>query len=588
MLSPMWAGAAEVDLRLSSRETYVGVPVYAQISIQNAAEHDAPVFPEIPGVKISSAGVPGRSSQTTIINGKVTQNQSVTYAYQLVPQKAGTFVIPEITVKIGSEVFTTRSQKFVATKSETGDLLFVEIAGNREKAYVGEQVDLTLRIWIRPYTSRELQFTLSEADMWGLVSMDQSQWGVFRETLETMAKNRQRPRGREVLRKDSQGVDRSYYLYEIEAKAWPDKPGKIDGEAVVVIVHYPTGLARSDSFFALDSQLRLTGSRPLAKAAKVDDIEVLSVPTTNRPVLYRGAVGRYEISAQALPKEVYVGDPITLRLTVRNAGEGKLDLLQAPPLAEMPDLTKNFKVPEESLAGIVTGDTKTFTVSLRAKTDKATEIPSIPLVFFDPRLGQFGTARTEPIPLTVKPVDNLTMDRIVSANGTAGTKSNAELTEQAEGINANFTGPAVLETHSTALAGNSILFILAAGPLLFGGVLAGKTWRAARADPAQSRKRLAYKNGLRRLNNVSGPEEVAATLIQYVADRLDVIGVGMTRTDVAEKLRQHATPEEVIRTTDQLLGRCEEHLYSGNAQQHTAALAEETRKCMDQLERELK
>jgi len=537
LLAPTFAWAGEVDLRLSSREAYVGVPFYAQISVQNVGKHDVPSFPKIPGVKIRSAGVPSRSSQTTIINGRMTQNQSVTYAYQLIPQRTGTFVIPKIDVKIDGKTFSTQPVSFVAVKSETGDLLFVEIAGNRSKVYVGEQVNLTLRIWIRPFRDSKLNYTLSEADMWGLVSEESSKWGIFRKTLEKMSRNRKRPRGREVLRKDSEGIDRSYYLYEVDAETWPGKPGKIDGQAVVVMINYPTGLARSDSFFSFGSQLRLTGSRPLAKAAKVSDIEILSVPTENRPLLYRGAVGRYEISAQALPKEVYVGDPITLRLTVRNAGKGRLDLLQAPPLGEMADLTKYFKVPKESLAGIVKGETKNFTVSLRAKTDKATEIPSIPLVFFDPRLGQFGTARTEPIPITIKPVDKLSMNRIVSAPG-ADRKSTGELTEQIEGINANFTGPAVLQASSSLLTGRFVLVILLAGPLLFMGVLTGKLWMAGRADPVQVRKRTAHKNALRRLNEVTGPEDIAATLIQYVADRLDVLGVGMTRADVIDRLRE--------------------------------------------------
>ena len=111
---------------------------------------------------------------------------------------------------------------------------------------------------------------------------------------------------------------------------------------------------------------------------------------------------------------------------------------------------------------------------------------------------------------------------------------------------------------------------------------------AVRSDPAQSRKRTARKNAFRRLNEVAGPEDVAATLIQYVADRLDALGVGMTRADVIDQLRQRATPEEAIHQTDELLGRCEEHLYSGNSQQHVAALVEETRKCIEQLEKELK
>ncbi|MEZ6081428.1 MAG: hypothetical protein R3C56_38890 [Pirellulaceae bacterium] len=37
----------------------------------------------------------------------------------------------------------------MVTKSVTGDLLFVEIEGNKDKVFVGQPLDLTLKIWIK-------------------------------------------------------------------------------------------------------------------------------------------------------------------------------------------------------------------------------------------------------------------------------------------------------------------------------------------------------------------------------------------------------------------------------------------------------
>jgi hypothetical protein len=499
--------------------------------------------------------------------------------------RPGRFVIPAIKVQADGKIFSTRPVAFVATKSSTGDLLFVDVIGNRKKIYVGEPVRLTLRVWIRPYTEASMRHTLSEADMWGLVSMKQSRWGVFRKSIEDMLRRRRRPRGREVLRKDSKGNDRSYYLYEIDSETWPDRPGPIDIGDVAIAVDYPTGLKRTQGFFAFDSQLRLTGTRLIVGTANVGDVKVLSIPTADRPVLYRGAVGRFEISAQALPREVYVGDPITLTLSVRSLGSGRLAQLQAPPLGAMPELTKNFKIPRESLAGVVNGREKVFTVSLRARSEKVTEIPPIPLVFFDPGLDQFGTTWTKAIPLRVKAVDKLALSRVVSA--VSPSQTYGELTERSEGINANFVGPDVLRGGDGVLFDWWALAILAAGPGIFVGVLGVRLWRALRNNPTQSRNRTARKRAMRRLNEVTGPEGVADTMIQYVADRLDAIAVGMTRADVVDKLRRAEAPDELIRQTDELLRRCEEHLYSGNPRQHTADLAREAEKCVRRLEKNL-
>jgi len=42
-----------------------------------------------------------------------------------------------------------------------------------------------------------------------------------------------------------------------------------------------------------------------------------------------------------------------------------MDLVQAPPLAELSSLTTDFKVPSEPLAGFVKGDRKVFSTSIR-------------------------------------------------------------------------------------------------------------------------------------------------------------------------------------------------------------------------------
>src|SRR5215217_2372467 len=141
------------------------------------------------------------------------------------------------------------AEEFVASKSETGDLMFVEIAGKQKQIYVGQSLDLTLKIWLRPYSDRRLKITLSEADMWRLIS-DRTTWGPFAERILQLAQNDQRPVGKEVLRKDANGVEHSYYLYQLETTIYPKRPGTIDADNVKIIVNYPTALGRSRGLFA--------------------------------------------------------------------------------------------------------------------------------------------------------------------------------------------------------------------------------------------------------------------------------------------------------------------------------------------------
>ena len=381
-----------------------------------------------------SQPAPSRSSQTTIINGRRTDRTSAVYAWRIVPRRTGEFVIPGITIQVDGTTETTTPLRFVATKSETGDLLLVEVTGQQQRIYVGQPLTLELNIWVRPYRDAEHQLTVSEADTWRMIS-DATNWGPFSDRLTELANHNQRPAGEELLRKDSTGAEHSYYRYQIEATIYPKRSGQIDAGDLQIVIDYPTRLATtrdpftsmfdSDFFRSFPGRglssfqrktLTVAASRPLVAQATVAPIEVLPVPTSGRPGDYRGAVGQYQIVTHAVPTRVNAGDPITLHIGI--AGNGPLDLIQAPPLADLPQLTADFKVTNEPLAGVVEGDTKIFTTSIRPRRAGITQIPSIPLSYFDPASEHFVTVQSEPIRIEVAAADRLAVGAIVgSATG---------------------------------------------------------------------------------------------------------------------------------------------------------------------------
>ena len=438
--------AAEVQAVLSSREAYVGSPVTLQLSISNASDYEPPTLPTMDGCDIRPIGSPSQSSQITIINGRRTASHSVTMHYQITPRREGTFTIPPLVVNVDGKSVMTKAQRFVATKSETGDLLFVDIEGGKEKVYVGEPLDLKLKIWIKPFRDPKSGTTLSEGDMWNMLS-DSTSWGGFADRMQELQDNNRRPGGDEVLRDDGNGIERAYYLYEIDATIYPKRAGKIDASDVQVVVNYPTAIGKTrspfaglmdddmfggnsplsrmmnDDFFAspFGNRLAVIASRPIVGSVSVDATEVQSVPTVGRPADYRGAVGRYRIAAQATPTSVAAGDPITLNLGI--TGTGPMELVQAPPLHELSELTKDFKVADDSLAGFVKDDTKLFSTTIRPRHEGISEIPAIRFSFFDPENEQFQTVTSEPIAITVNKAETLALDAIVGGN--PGTEAGA-------------------------------------------------------------------------------------------------------------------------------------------------------------------
>ena len=440
---PSQLDAADVQSSVSTRETYVNLPFTLQIRINNAQNQEPPVIPTVDGLVIVPQGPPSRSYRTTIINGRTTQRNTLTYLYSVTATREGTFTIPPATVVVDGEETQTSAVRIVATQSETDDLLFVEIEGQDDEIYVGEALQLKLKIWVRAYRDQQFNVTLNEATMWSLISK-QTQWGNFQESLQEMSKNRKRPGGTLTLREDSKGQEREYLLYEIDATVYPDRPGKIDGDDVRVILNYPEELGRTrspfsafgddffggpanDIFSGFGSQIAITSVRPIIAENEVEPITVKPIPEQGRPENYRGAVGQYRIVSEATPTLVKVGDPITLNIGIE--GEGPMDLLRAPALVEQQDLTSQFKVPNQPLAGFVNGTQKVFSTTIRPMTEGTRKIPGIEYSYFDPELGQFVSIKSDPIAITVEAADVLALDAIVGTQSGEPTTSTSPISD---------------------------------------------------------------------------------------------------------------------------------------------------------------
>ncbi|MCA9170937.1 MAG: BatD family protein, partial [Planctomycetales bacterium] len=479
--------------------------------------------------------------------------------------RAGTFVIPSFPVDVNGQTQHTQPLRFVATKSETGDLLFVQIEGGNEKVFVGQPLDLKLRIWIKPFVDRDTHIKLSEGDMWRMIS-DQTAWGSFGERLQKMAENEQRPGGSEVLRDDGNGSERAYYLYEIDATVYPKRPGKIDADDVQIVVNYPIALSNSrdafdgffknspfggrdpfagfggsrlsqmmgDDFFSspFGNRLTVTSARPIVAQAEVDATQVVPVPAAGRPADYRGAVGSYQIVTQATPTHVSAGDPITLQIGI--AGTGPMELVQAPPLTELPSLTKDFKVEDQSLAGFVRDDTKVFPTTIRPRREGITTIPPIPFSFFDPDKETFHTVMSEPIAITVDKAESLALDAIV---GSTRQTSQGDDSLKSLALQPSFTNNdsvTVLDSQAARTAGSGWLALVILPPVVWLGALivCHRQWLINFIVASAERFQSADTRCLQAINRATRRDQIDAALLRFVSSQ--------TRSAAA-----HSTPQAI-------------------------------------------
>lgn len=433
--------AAEVDARLSSGQAYVGSPITLQIIIEDVEKYEAPQIPEVDGLAIESTGGGRRSSQTVIINGRMSSTQSVVLQYKVTAQREGTFEIPPLTVSVDGQTVKTSPLGFIGTRSEVGDLMYVEIEGKQDRVYVGEPLELVLKVWVQRYRDQEIDYSFSESDTWNSFS-EATSWGPFKEMLEELRSRRKRPGGKSVKRKNDDGESKSYFLYEFEATSYPNKPGAIDASDVRIVFDYPVEMKlqrrRSpfDGFFggamdpAFEPRVRsrpvVSQSRPIVATASVDETEVIPIPLKDRPDSFQGAVGRYEIVANTDLRTVNAGDPITLQVGI--SGDGPLGSIQAPPLEK---LSESFRLDGQPLAGFIRDGVKYFTTTIRPIDETVTEIPAIEMSYFDPKTETFETINTSAIEIEVKPAEKLAMDSIVGPDADSET---SQATSIANGV----------------------------------------------------------------------------------------------------------------------------------------------------------
>ena len=543
MLVPTAAfGQATVDFKLGQRESWVGQPLSLRVEITNAESHEAPVIPTVEGASLQLLEQASESSFTQIVNGRMTRRSTVTYTIRVTPERVGIIEVPSISVIADGETFQSRPWRLVASRSEVGDLMFVQVLATPTESWVGEPVTLTLQIWLKQYRDPELGVALEGTGMWGLIDEAASNWGIFQETLDAMSQERKAPRGREI---DRDGIP--YFLFEISVVRHPVKPGTLNSGAVQVIYQHPTGLKVERDFFGR-REVAMTGSRPILVKPEQPSVRIRPLPTEGRPAGFTGAVGRFRVRSFASPTEVAVGDPITLVLEVTDiSGSTAVDLANLrPPNLRLDSALDGFRVPDTPTTGVTNGRTKVFTETLRPERDDLQEIPGIAFASFDPELDRYLVERTDPIPLVVSPSERLDLATTVMGTGDAGGPTATRLTTTSGVLRSNRSIDDAIIGHVPLPLGWPMIATFSLPPSLFAiATVARLRRRHLASNPHLIRASTARSNALARLEENDGvADRVHHALCGIVAARLHRTDATMTTQETVAAARAGGLADE--------------------------------------------
>jgi len=571
---------------LSTTETWVGSPIVLSLVFENVQQHDPPDMPDVPELRITATGPPSQRSAVQILNGHRTEQTTLTYRYLIDGRTPGQVVMPALALHADGKTYNTEPVSLTFLSSDDASLLRAEIRGVPSKAWLGDTIPATLQIMIKPFADSQLRDrVLSASDMWRQIQFDACHWGPFRDRIATLQSERRFPPVSLVDVTADNGTSERWYAFDVRADLHLMHAGDLDLSNIMIRMDYPVriGRGRTDFFDPIPS-LVVSDARPITARPAPSSTVVDPPPAAGRPATWAGAVGDFSFSVTATPTDVGVGEPITLtmRMTDLRPQPGDLDLLQAPKLDQDITLTQHFRVPNDRPGGVVSGNTKTFTQTIRPTSTAATEIPPIPFAYFAPSTGTWETSLSQPVALTVSSAKRVDATALSGNRPLTPLAPLDEVTEVRGGLLANYTDPSILLDHASHPGLWWLTLALLAPPIAWGLVVGSMQRRKAdRLDPRRGRSRQASRVLSARLDAAGGSAEAIATALRgFVADRLGLPAGGLT-SDEAVAAVQRSDQPELARALATQLEHLERSIYTGGDQRADADAARELAKQLE-------
>jgi len=403
-----FADPPSVTAVLSNSETVVGETVELQIKVTGPGDANPPEEISIDGLEIHATG---QSRQFEIHN--FSTSSSVTYNYTILPLKAGRFTIPPQTVRAGGSLLRTpaltlnvadspgnlsNARPSRGTQSQSvraSDLVFAELIVPKKTAYVGEIVPVQIRMGFDPRVRPRL-VEAPEITGQGFTAQKLQESGQTSDTING--------RPYDVV---------TYKTAIAAAHAGKFELGPVKAKAQVLVPRArsaPRPRSRSPfDLFDLDDPFSDPFfSNPFAQMGERREVEIKSEPVAlevkplppNAPPSFSGAIGNFTMLTDAKPKDVQVGDPITV--TTEISGRGNFDRVNAPAVEDERGWHKyppSSKFKQDDEVGI--SGTKTFETVLSPNEKKQT-LPLLAFSYFDPIKEHYVTLRSEPVAINVQ------------------------------------------------------------------------------------------------------------------------------------------------------------------------------------------
>lgn len=562
--------AAGLALSVHPRSVELGEAVSLTLSLSGASPRAQPRLRLPAGVRI--AGGPSQTSRTLITNGRMTS--SMEFRYTLAFDRAGSYTLGPATIRTTRGVL--RSPAATVTVRAAGKsrdvLVFAELEPAR--AYVGQPVVATFAFavarkiggynltipFLAEITGVRLHDPENLSERW-TESAQKTGRGLPGYTVLRVS----RPALQAVAKTGSRVIDgQSYTVFTVRRVLLPQEPGRRELGAASASANVIMGYRRRGSLLDDPFGDPFGGSifgrgrsvtRTVTAASEPLVLEVLPLPEEGRPAGFEGAVGRYDLSASASPREVKLGgDPIELTLTVR--GEGNVETVGRPALADGSDFRIGAAEMHQDIRfedGKLVGE-KRFVLPLRPRSANVTQVPEARLVVFDPTTEKYVTLRTDPIPVRISVPEGTGARGSVAipAEARKRLRGAGEVKRDIEDIETEVDGRGSHAAWLHRPAGLLLFLVLPLGVYAVLAVVAGRL-RRLREDETLALRLAAARTARSRLDELRAggaltPGDFAARLARvfqtYLADRLGRPAGELAPDEAGRLLGESGAPAE--------------------------------------------
>jgi hypothetical protein len=574
----------------SKRQVAVGERFQISFSINSSASSFTP--PDLGAFDILSG--PNQSTSVQIVNGNYAQ--ALTYSYIISARKEGKFNIGPATIIVGNGKIKSNGFEIEVVKGNSsnkqqggnqgnqagnttkggavnaGDNLFIRAIVDKSKAYLGEQITVTYKIY-----SKYNQISFSDLKF-------PTFNGYYSEEIKSIKNDK-------LIPENYNGS--TYYTAELKKTLlFPQKNGKLEVpslDATCLVRERVQSQSIFDQFFGgsyRDAEVKVR--------SKSLQLEILPHPASGKPADFNGAVGNFTISAKTDKTALKAGDAVNYKITL--SGKGNLKLLENLPIqfptefeVYDPQVNDEINVSESGMSG-----KRTFEYLMIPRAGGSYAVGPFTFSYFDPYKKTYQTITIPKIQLEVEKTNG---EQIVVNRG--GSQTGVK--KLASDIRFIHSGDAELESiQNTHFFGSAGFYSLMSIPPLALIVLLFVRMRSAdrtnnysayrkKEAGSMAQKRLKKAKELLLANNkFAYYEEVYKALNGYLSDKLQMPIAELSKETIKTKLGAHKVPETVIMALIKIIDSCEFARYAPGGTSEMEDVYSETIQTLNKIDQQLK